>query len=183
MSPEDMEVITAVGVIEKWDPAYWIPFATEWEKWENTSAAFNPLASTDASVPSTGFNSAGVRNYQNVADGATATVRTLDPATHYTQFIDYYPTIRKAVQLKSIDAAGRTAVETEVRRWGTTGFANVIASGWNPTVVAPPQPLPLNADIINEALQKRFALTRLANDPELWKVEQAWNLLRGAGLL
>jgi len=185
MTPEDLAVLTEVGKREGYDPNYWSAFSAEWEKWENTSAAFNPLASTDSSVPGAIFNSDGVRGYTNFEDGVNATIRTLNPGSYYKEYIDWYRTVRLAIKLQSIDGAGRSLVEAEIRKWGTAGFANVIATGWNPTVVvAPlPKPTPLTFEELNTALQKRFAISRLADDPELWKVEKAWQLLKEAGLL
>lgn len=183
MNAEDTAVITGVGQREGFYPAYWIAFATEWERWENTSASFNPLAATDSSVPGAVFNPDGVRSYTNLQDGITATVRTLDPGSYYGQYIDYYKTIRLAIKLQSIDQAGRAFVEAEVRKWGTVGFANVIASGWNPTVVAAPitQPTPLTADELNRAIQDRMALGRLANDTDYSRVQRAIEILHAGG--
>lgn len=48
-----------------------------WVEAEGTSAAFNPLATTQNMPGATNFNSVGVKNYASYGDGLAATVRTL----------------------------------------------------------------------------------------------------------
>ncbi len=48
-----------------------------WQTAENTTAAFNPLATTLPAAGASTFNSAGVRNYSSLTDGIQATVQTL----------------------------------------------------------------------------------------------------------
>lgn len=171
----------------KFKTRYWIPFGREWARWENTTAAYNPLASTDGSVSLAGtFNSHGVKDYASFGDGVLATIRTISPGSHYTQFIDYYSAIRQAIQQESLDTPGRSLVAAQMRKWGTVGFANQIERGWNPI---PLTGAPMTPDgdeygyMLNEALQKRMAITRLANDPDLVKVTRGYEMLKLAGLL
>lgn len=172
----------------KFNPRYWLPFGREWARWENTTAAYNPLASTDGSVNLAGtFNSHGVKDYASFGDGVLATIRTISPGSHYTQYVDYYKAVREAIQAESIDRVGRSLVASQMRKWGTVGFANQIEAGWNPTPVIVPEEPDVEDDdyvfVLNEAIQKRMAITRLANDPDLVKVTRGYELLKAAGLL
>lgn len=49
-----------------------------WMEGENTSAAYNPLATMQPMPGASSYNSAGVRNYASLTDGIEATRRTLD---------------------------------------------------------------------------------------------------------
>lgn len=55
-----------------------------WQTAEDTSAGWNPLATTLPAPGATRYNSAGVRNYDTLEDGLQATVATLDQG-YYTQ--------------------------------------------------------------------------------------------------
>ena len=55
-----------------------------WQTAEDTTAGWNPLATTLPAPGDTQFNSAGVRNYPSLADGIQATVDTLNEG-YYTQ--------------------------------------------------------------------------------------------------
>jgi hypothetical protein len=55
-----------------------------WQTAENTTAGWNPLATTLPASGATQYNSAGVRNYSSLEDGIQATVDTLDQG-YYTQ--------------------------------------------------------------------------------------------------
>ncbi|MCZ7525879.1 MAG: hypothetical protein M5U14_05495 [Acidimicrobiia bacterium] len=48
-----------------------------WARAEGTSAAFNPLATTQGMPGATDFNAVGVKSYASYRDGLDATVRTL----------------------------------------------------------------------------------------------------------
>jgi cell pole-organizing protein PopZ len=48
-----------------------------WAQAEGTSAAFNPLATTETAPDATNFNGVGVKNYPTYAEGVQATVATL----------------------------------------------------------------------------------------------------------
>lgn len=118
---------------------YPLPFAhaffAEWARGENTDAAYNPLATTQAIDGSTAFNDAGVQDYASFDDGVQATVLTLDPRSYGG--VDYYPTVRRVLQNGVIDAAQRATLAQEIAAWGTTPFADEIRAGWNPTIADP----------------------------------------------
>ena len=177
--------IQIIGQREGFMPAFWQSFGLEWEKYENTQATFNPLACTDSSLPSTPLpgNPDGVKQFGTFEDGIEATIRTLDPASHYTSFTDYYPTIRLANKIASIERAGRAKIVNELQTWGTTNFAVLISSGWNPPIIETPAPSnpALTVDELNSALQDRMALVRLANAADHLRVRQAVSVLHSAG--
>jgi len=64
-------------------------FCTQWLRAENTSAKFNPLATTQGMPNATDFNSVKVRNYVDFNQGVEATVKTLKNS--------YYPILREAL--------------------------------------------------------------------------------------
>jgi hypothetical protein len=53
-----------------------VAFLEAWQAEENTTAQFNPLATSQDMPGATQFNSSHVKNYQSYADGIEATVRT-----------------------------------------------------------------------------------------------------------
>lgn len=100
----------------------------EWARWEGTGAGFNPLATTmqggeDPTDPK--WNSVGVRNYASFEAGVDATVRTLA--------LGYYEAIRATLRAERV--VDRAAVVVALRTWGTMGFAEKVAGGWEPNVV------------------------------------------------
>ena len=147
--------LTEIGRQQQYMQDFWVPFALEWARWENTTANFNPLACTDSSLPSTTFNSDGVREFATFEDGITATIRTLDPSSHYSSFTDYYPAIRAAAFLGGIDKVNRVAVAAQIRKWGTIDFASLIENGWNPTFTAPAPASPPAPDDLNRSEERR----------------------------
>lgn len=54
-----------------------VALVAAWQAEENTTAAFNPLATSQEMDGATQFNSHGVKNYASYEDGIAATVRTL----------------------------------------------------------------------------------------------------------
>jgi hypothetical protein len=177
------------------DSNYWQEFARAWGDGENTTAAWNPLATTQKMRGSTPFNSAGVQNYPDAATGIEATAITLNPTLWGG--IDYYPSIRAAIAAQNIDAVGRSEVAAEVRKWGTTGFAAEIDSGADFGVIVPvPIPAPIDDpsalpdtpaqdddDVLRAALIERFYIARLAWLDDSIVVAAAARMLKTAGII
>jgi hypothetical protein len=91
-----------------------------WATAEGTKASFNPLATTTKAANTTNFNSVGVKNYANYADGLDATVRTLRNGN--------YPNILAA--LASGTSAQAVAQAVANSPWGTgQGVLRVLAAG------------------------------------------------------
>ena len=91
---------------------------------ENTTAANNPLATTQPYNGATNFNYKGVKNYPSLAAGIKATVDTLNPPPGS---VDYYPGIRNDLisgQYTALQIAQRNSKELDT--WGT-GSSAVIA--------------------------------------------------------
>lgn len=133
------EILSAAGATLGFPADYWMPFASEWARYENTAASNNPLACIQVEPGSSPFNDAGVQNYDSEDDGANAIVATLDPRSYGGT--DYYPHVRAAILARSLDANGaRNDVAREIATWGTHGFANAISGGWNPTDTEAPAP-------------------------------------------
>jgi hypothetical protein len=82
-----------------------------WQDKENTTAAFNPLATTEPMPGATIFNSAGVRNYTSAEQGLQATVKTLNNG--------YYPDILNAL---SIGGTGDFGLAVGDSPWGSGYF-------------------------------------------------------------
>lgn len=109
----------------------------EWAKWEGTAARFNPLATTNHWGKSTQFNSADVQNFATIADGVAALAATLDPhGEGLPGWVDHFPTIRQVITNQTMTENERWRVVAELQKWGTMGFAQVIAAGWMPSAVA-----------------------------------------------
>ncbi len=79
-----------------------------WAPYENTSACWNPLATTRAKSGSCCFNSVCVRNYLNQNMGIEATAETLA--------LRYYQHIRAMLRLESFDREG---LRGDLSTWGT----------------------------------------------------------------
>ena len=93
-----------------------------WSRYEGTTARYNPLATTTPQGNSSRYNGIGVQNFQSPDDGALATARTL--------MNGHYPALRSAlVRNADVEAFRDPEIVAEVRVWGTSGFANVLASG------------------------------------------------------
>jgi hypothetical protein len=88
-----------------------------WYAREGTSAANNPLASTETESGSTQFNSAGVQNYPNATVGVAATVATLNNGR--------YPAIVMALKAGQGLAAGNGQVQQELLTWSGGGYSSV----------------------------------------------------------
>lgn len=129
-------IFTSVSDNEGWPIHFARPFFTEWARWENTKAKFNPLATTQDWENATAFNDNNgnpVKNYTTIEDGIGATEKTLTNG--------YYPNLNRALQEGRI-SHNRADIVAEINLWGTGGFASLIASGWNPEVEPAPEPTP-----------------------------------------
>lgn len=82
-----------------------------WMQAEGTSAANNPLATTQPWNGATNFNSVGVKNYQTADDGVSATVATLKNG--------YYPNILSALRSGTAVDVGQAIAASP---WGTGGL-------------------------------------------------------------
>jgi subtilisin family serine protease len=101
-----------VQVVERLDDVSMNGFAVDalmdWEPYENTSACWNPLATTWEMDVVCDFNSVGVQHYQDKEMGVQATANTLN--------LGYYDDIRRMLRLEAFDREGiRAALGT----WGT----------------------------------------------------------------
>ncbi len=97
-----------------------------WQKYEGTSACWNPLATTWTMPNSTNFNSVGVKNYALKSDGVTATANTV--GTKNTA--GNYSAIRQMLALKSFDKAALTA---NLQLYsGNGGYVNNLLAEWEP---------------------------------------------------
>lgn len=76
-----------------------IRLVSAWTRAENTTASFNPLATTLAYGETTNFNSAGVKNYKTQSQGIEASVRTLN-GNFYG-----YPQLLNALKTNDVSAA------------------------------------------------------------------------------
>jgi hypothetical protein len=107
-----------------------------WAAAENTTAAWNPLATTMPAPGSTRFNAVGVQNYPSLDVGLDATVRTLR-LRHYTAIVDALRRGAPARQVLEAVAAspwgtGEAAVralEPTLRGWPRTGQILVYGPG------------------------------------------------------
>lgn len=98
-----------------------LPILRRWQQFEGGNAEWNPFNTTERWDGSSNYNSAGVQNYQNEVDGVNATAHTLRNG--------YYPNIVQAIQLDApLEFWTHPAVIAQVRKWGTTGLANWLAS-------------------------------------------------------
>jgi len=80
----------------------------QWEPYENTSACWNPLATTWYMEGSCNFNSVGVKHYLNQDMGTQATANTLAQS--------YYDNIRRMLRLEEFNREG---LRHDLRTWGT----------------------------------------------------------------
>lgn len=95
---------------------------------ENTTAANNPLATTQVSANSTSLpgNSAGVQEYPTLQEGAQATADTLNNG--------HYPNILNALETNSF--FNINGIISDLRVWGTSDLADAIQS--NPYILSGP---------------------------------------------
>lgn len=191
MTQEDFfaAVCTGLGL----EPTPWrLAVFEEWARMESSGALFekarNPLATTrlSANTPlDTGFeigfgpgnwNAVPVRVYATYTAGIVATVETLS--------LSYYADIRRALK----DQTSYPETLDDFQTWiGSPGYAAHMVA-FMLTLQADrgdgaPSTDGLTPAALNEALQKRMALTRLANNPDLPTVERAYNVLQTEGLL
>ena len=162
-------------------------FLTTWPRHEGVPVwIWNPLATTQLGRRSTvdigqgpgRWNDAnppyGVGIYADLQAGAEATAATIRNG--------YYPEVLATLMRGGvIDQRARLA--NEITTWGTIGFAALIRGGWDaPLIGGEPVTTPAteptlatqaSVEELNAALQKRFALIRIALDPDLPTVEAA----------
>ncbi len=120
-------VIQGLGLpVDSWR----LEFFTHWQPFENTTAKFNPLATTQHMPGSTPLggdpnqnNGNPVQEYLTFADGVAATVKTLQNGD--------YPAIIAALWTEKI--VNRAELVADIRTWGTSGFADAVNAGWTPT--------------------------------------------------
>lgn len=168
-------------------------FLTTWPKHEGVPVwIWNPLATTqlgrrskvDIGSGPGKWNNAnppyGVGIYEDLLAGAQATAQTITNG--------YYPELMQSL-LRGGVIVNRSALVAEINKWGTSGFASLINSGWDaPLISVDPPPVPATVDpaikgelealrsanaALNSALIKRFAIIRIALDPDLPTVEEA----------
>lgn len=91
-----------------------VAFVVAWQAGENTSAAFNPLATTQSADGATCFNylsgRCGVRNYTSREQGLQATIETITNG--------FYPNILQGLQTNQPELALN---DGELGVWGTGG--------------------------------------------------------------
>lgn len=100
-----------------------VAFLDTWQRYEGGSAAFNPLNTTQSEPGATDYNSVGVKNYPSAAVGAKATAATLENGR--------YDAVVSA--LRTGNPQPSSEMESEIRTWGTGGFADLLAGGSKPT--------------------------------------------------
>lgn len=138
--PETTEIILQAAANHYgWLNPFAMPFLREWALEENTSAKFNPLATTQNWPGATAFNDNGgnpVKNYRTIEDGISALIQTLS--------YDFYPNVRAALSEGAIGHRRSDLVREIGSSWGTVDFAALIASGWNPEpdIIAVPVEVP-----------------------------------------
>ena len=87
-------------------------FLVRWMTQENTTAEWNPLATTQPARGANDFNGVGVKNYPDAATGVHATVQTLTNGL-YPNLVNY---------LTSGAEGDRQALNHEVQRWSGSGY-------------------------------------------------------------
>ena len=107
-----------------------------WEATENTSAKFNPLATTQPMSGATDFNSAGVKNYTSAEQGLNATVKTLQNGN--------YTDILNALTIGGTQDFGTTVGESP---WGTQEFT---VTGQPTKALTSPTSTGVNATLNND---------------------------------
>jgi hypothetical protein len=125
----------------------------EWQGLENTSAAWNPLATTLQMPGSTQFNSIGVQNYPNEKEGITATKDTLRDG----QYNDILGALRSGKGLVGSYAGLST--------WSGGYYNSVTGGGNNPS----------NKVSSNATAQTTAAI----NCPSFWSNPIAWGACKG----
>lgn len=97
------------------------PILRRWQTFEGGNAEWNPFNSEWNWPNATNYNSAGVKNYRTEEDGVNATAHNLQNGL--------YPNICEALRIDApLEFWTTPAVIRQVRKWGTTGFANWLAS-------------------------------------------------------
>jgi hypothetical protein len=87
-------------------------FLAAWAECEGGHAEFNPLNTTMRLPGSSNYNSVGVQNYRDAAQGLAATLLTLR--------LDYYSDIRSALKSRSLTPLGMARRSRGgLATWGT----------------------------------------------------------------
>lgn len=91
-----------------------------WKPYENTSACWNPLATTWDMPGSSDFNSVGVKNYPDSDTGSQATANTIN--------LSYYEGIQNMLRLDSFD---RDKIRAGLNTWsGNGGYVDTLLNEW-----------------------------------------------------
>jgi hypothetical protein len=119
-----------------------------WMAAENTTAAFNPMATTEPDPRSTDFNTAHVKNYPDAATGVQETLETLNNGR-------YAPILAALHDGSNAQAVAQAVVNSP---WGTgrviidligtvegnfDDYANRLVGGTDATPVSQPPPVPV----------------------------------------
>lgn len=162
-----------------------LKFMLKWRTFEQSpegpDAQWNPLNTTrdtdenGNTLSHTDFNSAGVRNFSDEHTGVIATAATLANGL--------YPVLLQALLSGNFAQSAVALLSTEIRTWGTTRFANYLDANGLDEWASQSAPIPASTDVltpdaINEALQWRFYLLRLATQSDSSLVKTAYDTLR-----
>ncbi len=94
-----------------------------WQKYEGTSACWNPLATTWGRPNATDFNSVGVKNYASIDDGVAATANTIGIKNSAN-----YSAIRQMLALKTFD---EVSLPENLKKYsGGGGYVTNLMNEW-----------------------------------------------------
>lgn len=151
----------------------------EWAEWEGCGAEYNPLATTQPGFDELrpDWNDLGVKRFRDLDHGVRATATTMTNGL--------YQEILEILAKHEIRRPERVA--SQLRTWGTMGFATAIQQGWHPAPIDPTETIIGASQRIitrleefsgqlqqlNEGTLERFGLvqlivTALSNSP-LWE--------------
>ena len=114
-----------------------------WQRYENTNACWNPLATTWGKPGATKFNPSNVKNYLKSEDGASATANTIGTRNTAAS----YSSIRKMLALEGFDEAG---IAANLKKYsGGGGYVSNVIREWrnlyeqyNTATISLPMPVP-----------------------------------------
>jgi len=98
-----------------------LKFLYAWRQSEGKAGKFNPFNTTWDLPGSTNFNSVGVKNYQTLADGMIATIKTLKNG-RYNCIVD---------GLKNDIGADKIAKCESLKTWGTGDLVGKVVASYN----------------------------------------------------
>jgi len=98
-----------------------LKFLYAWRQSEGKAGKFNPFNTTWDLPGSTNFNSVGVKNYQTLADGMVATIKTLKNG-RYNCIVD---------GLKNDIGADKIAKCESLKTWGTGDLVGKVVASYN----------------------------------------------------